>query len=86
MDKFFATVPPGKIVQRRNWSCMTNRDLYRDMGNHGNAAAVDVAETMAQQERDPDEPVDMKETVMRAERQTMHRQPKTGALGFGFKT
>lgn len=91
MDRFFATLPPGKIVQRRNWSCMTNRELYRATGNHGDASEVTVAETMAQQfqetaGKEAGEEVDLKDIVMRAERQTLHRLPKTGALVFGFKT
>ncbi|KAF2097269.1 hypothetical protein NA57DRAFT_57865 [Rhizodiscina lignyota] len=90
MDRFFATLPPGKIVQRRNWAVTTNRELFLVKGNHGDAIAsssapVTVAETLEQQGGKDDE-VNLKDTVLRAERQTLHRLPKTGALVFGFKT
>lgn len=82
MDRFFATVPPGKIVSRKNWTVTTDRELFKVKGTHGDASR-DVNEDAESQVK-PE--IDLSQTVLRCERQTLHRLPKTGALVFGFKT
>lgn len=79
MDRFFAALPVGRVVRRLNWSVTTGRDLYCPEGNH--LYGEDGAE--AGQE---EEVVDLQNTVMRSERQTLHRLPETRALVFAFKT
>jgi hypothetical protein len=77
MDRYFAALPAGKIIQRANWSVSTSGQLFCLSGNH--MAADDVGAT-----REQDEDVDLKTTVLRCERQTLHRLPGTGALVFAF--
>jgi len=95
MDRFFATLPVGKIVRRTNWAVTTTTDLFMEVGTHLHlpdsdaARDADGAETAAAGEAKPryeEEEVDIDSTVLRTERQTLHRLPKTGALVFGFKT
>ncbi|USP73865.1 hypothetical protein yc1106_01139 [Curvularia clavata] len=80
MDRYFASLPAGKIVKRVNWSISTNGDeLFCLAGNHMSDEEHDAA---AQKE----EVIDMDKTVVRCERQTLHRLPRSGALVFAFKT
>ncbi|KAF2191054.1 hypothetical protein K469DRAFT_720026 [Zopfia rhizophila CBS 207.26] len=80
MDRFFASLPVGKIVQRVNWSVTTNTDLFCLAGNH-------LTEEQANERKDAElEQTDIEKTVLRCERQTLHRLPLTKALVFAFKT
>ncbi|KAF2687239.1 hypothetical protein K458DRAFT_188012 [Lentithecium fluviatile CBS 122367] len=79
MDRFFASVPVGKLVKRHNWSITTNSVLFNLSGNH-----MSEDEVTAKAESWDD--VDLTQTVLRCERQTLHRLPKTGAILFAFKT
>ncbi|KAF2028015.1 hypothetical protein EK21DRAFT_102105 [Setomelanomma holmii] len=79
MDRFFANLPMGKIVQRANWSISTDGELFCLAGNHMSAKEL---EKMGEME----EEIDLSKTVLRCERQTLHRLPETGALVFAFKT
>lgn len=75
MDRFFATLPVGKIVKRVNWSVTTNTDLFALGGNH-----------VYEGEDTKYESIDLEKTVLRCERQTLHRLPESKALVFAFKT
>jgi hypothetical protein len=77
MDRYFAALPAGKIIQRANWSVSTSGELFCLSGNH-----MAAEEAAAVQEQDGD--VDLTTTVLRCERQTLHRLPETGALVFAF--
>jgi hypothetical protein len=77
MDRFFAAMPVGKVVKRANWSISTNGDLFCLAGNHMSADQLDNATA-------EEEEVDIKKTVLRCERQTLHRLPQTRALVFAF--
>jgi hypothetical protein len=77
MDRFFSNLPVGKVVKRHNWSITTNDTLFNLAGNHmGEEESVD--ETW--------DDIDLARTVLRCERQTLHRLPRTGAILFAFKT
>ncbi|KAH7088253.1 hypothetical protein FB567DRAFT_334188 [Paraphoma chrysanthemicola] len=81
MDRYFANLPVGKVVRRANWSISTNGELFCLKGNHMSAdelAARDSGEGI--------EEIDLAKTVLRCERQTLHRLPRTRALVFAFKT
>ncbi|KAI4624156.1 uncharacterized protein J4E87_005655 [Alternaria ethzedia] len=80
MDRFFANLPVGKIVKRSNWSISTNGELFCLEGNH-----MSEEEMQRKQEVEDVEDVDLNKSVVRCERQTLHRLPKTGALVFAFK-
>ncbi|KAF1978567.1 hypothetical protein BU23DRAFT_564150 [Bimuria novae-zelandiae CBS 107.79] len=80
MDRFFATLPVGRIVKRHNWTVTTHTRLHVLAGNH--MSEEEAAEEGVKEE----EEVDLGQTVLRCERQTLHRLPGTGALVFAFKT
>lgn len=77
MDRYFASLPVGKCVKRANWSISTSGDLFCLEGNHM------TLEQLAVKENEKEE-VDLERTVLRCERQTLHRLPRTGALVFAF--
>ncbi|BDD56932.1 hypothetical protein MAP00_002347 [Monascus purpureus] len=79
MDKFFAKVEVGKYVRRVNWTVTTNAELFAAFG--GTHAAVDEELEKIQ----PGE-LDVDQTILRCERQTLHRLPKSKALVFAFHT
>jgi hypothetical protein len=100
MDRFFASLPigkysshfysfqpvsasrsTGKIVKRANWSISTNGELFCLAGNH-----MTEDELATKEEEEEKEDIDLRKTVLRCERQTLHRLPQTGALVFAFKT
>jgi hypothetical protein len=66
MDRIFATLPVGKIVKRVNWGITTNTDLFALGGNH-----------IYEGEDTKEEKIDLEKTVLRCERQTLHRLPKS---------
>jgi hypothetical protein len=75
MDRFFASLPAGKIVKRANWSVSTNGELFCLAGNH---MTEDELSSVAE------EKIDLRKTVLRCERQTLHRLPESKALVFAF--
>ncbi|OJJ76082.1 hypothetical protein ASPBRDRAFT_51749 [Aspergillus brasiliensis CBS 101740] len=80
MDRFFARLEVGKVVQRVNWSINTQgTGLFAAFGGlHGREG---------EREREVSvEEVDGDMTLLRCERQTLHRLPKTKALVFTFHT
>ncbi|KNG49482.1 hypothetical protein TW65_03653 [Stemphylium lycopersici] len=80
MDRYFASLPVGKIVKRINWSVDTNGELFCLKGNH-----MSEEDLVGKGEQEV-EAVDVRKTMLRCERQTLHRLPRTGALVFAFKT
>ena len=68
MDRFFATLPVGKIVKRVHWSITTNTDLFTLGGNR-----------IYESEDTKEEKIDMEKTALRRERQTLHRLSKSKA-------
>ena len=98
MDRFFASLPNGRIVKRANWGITTTRELFVLEGTHGhvedanslpNADAHPPGEGATKRDRESgeeDDHLDLHECVLRCERQTLHRLPNTGALVFAFKT
>ncbi|KAF2145043.1 uncharacterized protein K452DRAFT_265628 [Aplosporella prunicola CBS 121167] len=79
MDRFFANLALGRVVKRHNWSITTNTKLYSRSGNH--LYEGEQIEKLRREDFDPDQ------TVMRCERQTLHRLPENDdVLVFTFKT
>jgi hypothetical protein len=79
MDRFFTRLEVGKYVRRVNWSLTTNTELYAgDQDNHA------YGDKVVTEMKDSDLIVD--NTVLRCERQTLHRLPKSKAIVFAFKT
>ena len=76
MDRYFDSLPAGKIVKRANWAITTNHNLFSPSGNHAYANEDVVG----------DEEVDIEGTFLRSERQMLWRLPSTGALVFSFHT
>jgi hypothetical protein len=79
MDRFFASLPVGKVVKRANWSISTNGQLFCLAGNHMSAEELAAKERAGEVEE-----IDLRKTVLRCERQTLHRLPQTRALVFAF--
>ena len=79
MDRYFSSLPIGKCVKRANWSISTSGDLFCLAGNH-----MTPAELAAEEAAEEKEETDLDKTVLRCERQTLHRLPKTRALVFAF--
>jgi hypothetical protein len=85
MDRFFANLPIGKTVKRHNWSVTTDPTLFNLAGNHMSAAEEQDGAAEEEQKEDWHD-IDLAKTVLRCERQTLHRLPETGAILFAFKT
>ncbi|KIW08122.1 uncharacterized protein PV09_01057 [Verruconis gallopava] len=95
MDRFFTTLPFGKVVKRANWAIQQGPALFKPSGNH--LATTLKPETMAPPKHEPTEQelkewaedaekVVPEECMLRSERQTLHRLERSGALVFAFKT
>lgn len=76
MDRFFAALSVGRIVRRWNWTVSTTGQLFCVAGTHATR----------QQAASESPDVDLQTTVLRCERQTLHRLPESGAVVFAFKT
>lgn len=81
MDRFFAKLETGKYVKRVNWSITTNEDLFAAFGDVHGVEGEGLEEKMIR----PGE-LDVEKTLLRCERQTLHRLPKTRAIVFAFHT
>ncbi|KAJ5494183.1 hypothetical protein N7463_010270 [Penicillium fimorum] len=75
MDKFFARIEVGKFVKRVNWSITVDTDLFAAFGEmHAVSGEKEEAIELGKLN------VDL--TVLRCERQTLHRLPMSKALVF----
>ncbi|KAJ5167975.1 uncharacterized protein N7482_003569 [Penicillium canariense] len=85
MDRFFARVQVGKPVKRVNWSVTTEAQLFAAFGGvHGHQSSHgDGAESI---KPITGEELKVDQTVLRVERQTLHRLPQSKALVFAFHT
>jgi hypothetical protein len=95
MDRFFTTLPFGKIVKRANWAVQQNNVFFKMSGNHGYTTLAPSSFAPPTYEPSEDElkqwAEDAKKVVpencmLRSERQTLHRLEESGALVFAFKT
>jgi hypothetical protein len=82
MNRFFSSLPLAKLVQRSNWSISTQPNLFCLAGNHMSVSDLPQNATLDKQK----EEINLETTVLRCERQTLHRLPETRALVFAFKT
>ncbi|KAI1643259.1 uncharacterized protein F4817DRAFT_350593 [Daldinia loculata] len=76
MERYFSRLKVGKSVCRVNWSITTNPGLFNVSGNHVNEG----------DQVEEDIEVDIEQTRVRMELQTLTRMPKTRAILFSFKT
>jgi hypothetical protein len=74
VDRFLSTLKQGRIAQRRNWSIMDDPTLFQPTGHGVNDFATVVTAENAGET-----------LVMRVERQTFRRRPRTGASAFGIR-
>jgi hypothetical protein len=97
MDRFFATLPFGKIVKRANWAVQQDATWFKLSGNHLSTTSSSSPAMMAPPTHEPTEEevkvweeqgerVVPEKCMLRSERQTLHRLERTGALVFAFKT
>ncbi|KAJ9271783.1 hypothetical protein DTO212C5_2208 [Paecilomyces variotii] len=82
MDRFFDKLEVGKYVRRVNWSVTTDAELFSAFGNkiHGGADDESTTTPLRMEE------LDLDQTFVRCERQTLHRLPSSRALVFAFHT
>ncbi|KAJ5827132.1 hypothetical protein N7447_003895 [Penicillium robsamsonii] len=75
MDKFFARIEVGKFVKRLNWSITIGTDLFAAFGGtHAMSGKKEEAIELGK--------LNVDQTVLRCERQTLHRLPVSKALVF----
>lgn len=91
MDRFFRTIPIGRYVMRVNWSVITGAELYapdaEDTHAHVSDTEADGTTDLALDDpRGWIQDRDLDKTVLRCERQTLHRLPTSKALVFAFHT
>ncbi|CAP65211.1 uncharacterized protein PODANS_5_4500 [Podospora anserina S mat+] len=80
MEKFFSKLEVGKPVKRVNWGLQTHKELYTPSGNHIHEHEVD---SLTEEDR---EGIDVSQTRLRVELQTLTRLPGTRGIVFSFKT
>jgi hypothetical protein len=80
MDRYFAALPLEKVMQRANWSISTTGDLFCLAGNHMSPEELAAQSHSSSSEQE----IDLTKTVLRCERQTLHRLRRTRALVFAF--
>ncbi|KAB8202882.1 hypothetical protein BDV34DRAFT_144786 [Aspergillus parasiticus] len=79
MDRFFARIDVGQFVQRVNWSITTDSELFAAFGGvHGDKGEGEKTLNLGE--------LDLDSTVLRCERQTLHRLPQSKGLVFAFHT
>ncbi|KAE8327465.1 hypothetical protein BDV39DRAFT_205051 [Aspergillus sergii] len=79
MDRFFARIDVGQFVQRVNWSITTDSELFAAFGGvHGDKGEGEKTLKLGE--------LDVDSTVLRCERQTLHRLPQSKGLVFAFHT
>ncbi|KAJ5543818.1 hypothetical protein N7494_005097 [Penicillium frequentans] len=82
MDRFFARIEPGRFVKRVSWSITSEAELFAAFGSiHGPAFPGNVDQRIMKPEN-----LKLDQTLLRCERQTLHRLPKSKAVVFGFHT
>ncbi|PKY05821.1 hypothetical protein P168DRAFT_326131 [Aspergillus campestris IBT 28561] len=87
MDRFFARLEVGKFVQRVNWSVTLDTPLFAAFGmTHGRKDAGDEERKKVVDEEIKVGELDVDTTLLRCERQTLHRLPHTKALVFAVHT
>ncbi|KAJ6021385.1 Protein of unknown function DUF3445 [Penicillium herquei] len=91
MDRFFAKIEVGRFVKRVNWSVTTETELFAAFGSvHASQAPGDIQNNVEKAETDGGalklEDLDIEQTVLRCERQTLHRLVDSKALVFAFHT
>ncbi|RMZ90954.1 hypothetical protein DV736_g1805, partial [Chaetothyriales sp. CBS 134916] len=82
MDRYFAKLEVGKYVKRVNWTITTHGELYASpkADSNNSTHAYDGEHVMELAD------IDVDQTFVRCERQTLHRLPKSKAIVFGFRT
>ncbi|QIW95027.1 hypothetical protein AMS68_000545 [Peltaster fructicola] len=80
MDRYFAKIT-DKVVKRANWTITTTDDLFIEAGTHLYGGDRNHESIGRQTEE-----IVIEDCRLRAERQTLHRLPKSKALVFAFKT
>lgn len=82
MDRFFAKIEVGRVIKRVNWGITTETDLFAAFGSIHASPTADPQQGQVI----PTGKLNLEQTVLRSERQTLHRLPETRALVFAFHT
>lgn len=75
VERFFASLKPGRLAQRVNWSILTDPALFQPTGHgkFGTGAALGEGDALSS-------------LYLRVERQTFRRLPVSQAVVFGIRT
>ncbi|OAX80189.1 hypothetical protein ACJ72_05486 [Emergomyces africanus] len=79
MDRFFHKLPVGKYVKRANWSVTVDAELFSPFGGIHARKGDEITQLKLNE-------LDLDNTFLRCERQTLYRLPRSGALIFSFHT
>ncbi|EEH19998.2 hypothetical protein PABG_02257 [Paracoccidioides brasiliensis Pb03] len=79
MDRFFHKLEPGKYVKRVNWSVTTGAELFAPFGGIHAVEGEGITPIKLEE-------LDVDNTFLRCERQTLYRLPQSKALVFSFHT
>ncbi|EQL36244.1 hypothetical protein RJZ56_003501 [Blastomyces dermatitidis] len=79
MDRFFHKLPAGKYVKRVNWSVTVDAELFSPFGGIHAHNGEEITQLKLKE-------VDLDNTFLRCERQTLFRLPQSGAMVFSFHT
>ncbi|OJD15775.1 hypothetical protein AJ78_03993 [Emergomyces pasteurianus Ep9510] len=79
MDRFFRKLPAGKYVKRANWSVTVDAELFSPFGGIHAHKGEEITQLKLKE-------LDLDNTFLRCERQTLYRLPQSGALIFSFHT
>ncbi|KAG5287455.1 DUF3445 superfamily domain-containing protein [Histoplasma capsulatum G186AR] len=79
MDRFFHKLPAGKYVKRVNWSVTVDAELFSPFGGIHAHKEEEITQLKLKD-------VDLDNTFLRCERQTLYRLPQSGAMVFSFHT
>ncbi|PGH35179.1 hypothetical protein GX50_01991 [[Emmonsia] crescens] len=79
MDRFFHKLPAGKYVKRVNWSVTVDAELFAPFGGIHAHKGEEITQHKLKE-------LDLDNTFLRCERQTLYRLPQSGAMVFSFHT
>ncbi|OJD26666.1 hypothetical protein ACJ73_01949 [Blastomyces percursus] len=79
MDRFFHKLPAGKYVKRVNWSVTVDAELFSPFGGIHAHKGEEITQLKLKE-------MDLDNTFLRCERQTLFRLPQSGAMVFSFHT
>ncbi|KAF3483823.1 uncharacterized protein GIQ15_03147 [Arthroderma uncinatum] len=79
MDRYFERLEVGKYMKRMNWTVTAGAELFSAFGDIHSSKNEDLRPLKSEE-------LDLDDTFLRVERQTLYRLPKSGAIVFSIHT